>query len=342
MAHRKLFAGLNTIIASVVLVLSAGSAFAATSTTSSSSPTSTTSAVGGNALRVSPVRTDLTINAGTTQTVHVFVQNLTTQPAELTGVVDDFTAGSDETGQPNLLLNGQQAPTHSLKQFVAPISNFNLAPGAQQDVKVVITIPKGTAGGGYYGAVRFEPTNPAGGKMVNLSASVGSLILVKVPGNVVDKVAIASFDVRKNDTPGTFFTNGKNLTAVVRFQNQGNVQEEPFGKVVLKKVGGKQVALYEINSSDPRGNVLPDSIRRFTVQLTKVGSFGKYVVEGSFGYGSNGALLTASKTIYIVPVSAVIVAGVVVILLFFVLFGLPRLVARYNRRVIEKATSKEQ
>jgi len=303
----------------------------------------TTSTVGGNALRVSPVRTSLTITPGTTQTVDVFIQNLTTAPANLMGVVNDFTAGNNENGQPNILLNGQEAPTHSLKQFVAPIDNFTLAAGAQKDVKVTVAIPKGTAGGGYYGVVRFEPVASSSDKTVNLSASVGSLVLVKVPGNITEKMSIASFDVRKfdaksnaDDAPSTIFTSGKNLDAVVRFQNQSNIQEAPFGKVVLKK-GGKQIALYEINSSAEPGNVLPDSIRRFTVRLSSVGSIGKYTIEGNFGYGTNGQLLTASKTFYVIPVSAVIIGVIVLALIVFAIFGLPRLIRTYNRSVIQKA-----
>jgi len=296
----------------------------------------TTATVGGNALRIAPVRVDLTVQPGAMQTVDVFVQNMTSSTATLQAIVNDFTAGNNEDGQPNILLNGQEAPSHSLKQFVAPISNFTLAANEQKDIKVSVAIPKGTAGGGYYGVVRFAPATNTH-SIVNLSASVGSLILVKVPGNITEKINIASFDVRgKDDKPATFFTSGKSLNAIVRFQNPGNVQEEPFGKVVLKK-GGKQVALYEVNNTDPRGNILPESIRRFSVPLTKVGSIGKYTIDGDFGYGTNGQLLTASKTFYIVPVGAIAAVVVALALIAFAIFGLPRMLRSYNRRVIQKA-----
>jgi P pilus assembly chaperone PapD len=50
---------------------------------------------GGNGLRISPVRTDLTINPGQTQTVNVNVTNVTSSPATLQTIVNDFTASSD-------------------------------------------------------------------------------------------------------------------------------------------------------------------------------------------------------------------------------------------------------
>ncbi len=323
--------------------LAACSVLALVALPQAASAASTTSNVGGNALQVSPVRTSVTIQPGTSQTVDVYIQNLTAAPATLSAVIDDFTAGNNENGEPNILLDGQEAPTHSLKQFVAPVGDLTLAAHAQKDVKVTITIPKATAGGGYYGVVRFEPAANSSDKNVNLSASVGSLVLVKVPGAVTEKMSLASLDVRKFDThnqtdgsPSTLFTSNKNLDAVVRFQNQGNVQLAPFGKLVLKR-GGKQIALYEVNNASEPGNVLPGSIRRFAIRLNGIGSIGKYTLEGNFGYGTKGQLLTASKTFYIIPVAAIVVAVVAVIALIALVFGFPKLLHAYNRRVIRRA-----
>lgn len=299
----------------------------------------------GNGMRVSPVRTDLTIKPGTSQTIDVYVTNLTSATADLRGIVNDFTANPNESGTPAILLNGQSAPSHSLKNYVQPIGTFSLGPNATKDVKVTISIPSGLAGGGYFGVVRFAPASAAAtGKNVNLTASVGSLLLVTVPGKIVEQMDIASFDVRhinaKADTltsgPSTFFTGRKSLGAVVRFDNTGNVQEAPFGNIILKK-GKKQLATYQINNITPRGDVLPDSIRYFTAPLTNLGSFGRYTIEGNFGYGTTGQLLTAQTSFYVVPVGLLIIVGVVVLLILFLIFGLPRLVRAYNRRVIQRA-----
>jgi hypothetical protein len=204
---------------------------------------------------------------------------------------------------------------------------------------VTIAVPAGTAGGGYYGAIRFAPVGAPGDKNVNLSASVASLVLVTVPGNLTEKLSIAGFGVAQGkdsfDTRTIFFNN-KNLKSVVRFQNSGNVQLQPFGKVQLKK-GSKIIATYTVNDPANPGNVLPDSIRRFTNNLDKVGSFGKYKIVGNFGYGSNGQLLTASATFYVIPIIVIILIVIVLLLILFLIFVLPRLVRAYNRRVINRA-----
>ena len=316
----------------VLLVASAMPAFAATTAGSGSA----------NGYKVSPVRTDLTINAGSTATADVYIQNVSDAVENLQVVLNDFVANSDESGQPALLLNGQQAPQHSLKQFVAAIPNFTLQPKEQKDVKVVIAIPKGATPGGYYGAVRFAPANLNAANNVTLSASVASLILVKVPGNIHEQVGIESFNVAslntKNHTEDarTVFTSPKNINAVVRFKNTGDIQEEPFGKVIVKQ-GSKQVGSFDINNVDPRGNVLPGSVRKFTVPLKGIGNFGKYTVEGNFGYGSNGQLLTASTTFYVIPLGLIIAAIVVIVLILWAIFVLPRWVRAYNRRVVRRS-----
>lgn len=292
---------------------------------------------GGNALKISPVRSDLTIQPGATQAVDVSVQNLTDSPATLRAIVNDFIADANETGQPSIILDEtKSAPSHSLKQYIAPIAEFSLAAKEKKTVKVQITIPADAKAGGYYGAVRFAPVSASTDKNVTLSASVGSLILVKVPGDIQENLKIASFDVRKDGDPGTFFTDNKSLEGVVRFENSGNIQVEPFGKMLLKK-SGKTVAEYEINNTQPRGNVLPDSVRRFSVPLDKVGAMGKYTIEGNFGYGSNGQLLSSTTSFYVVPVWAIIIAVLTILLIVFLVFGLPRIIRNYNRRVIQKA-----
>lgn len=334
MFRRKAYASARVLFAVAVLLFASVSPVAAATTN--------TNAGAGNGLRISPVRTDLTINPGNSQTIDVYVTNLTKEDAVLQGVVDDFTAGTDESGNPAILLNGEKAPSHSLKDYVSSIGTFSLAGQATKDLKVTIAIPKGVAGGGYFGAVRIVPAPSNANKNVNLTASVGSLILVTVPGPVNEQMSLASFDVRHInpktnavESPSVLFTSNKNIAGVVRFQNSGNLQEEPFGKMILKK-GSKTIATYDVNNTSPRGNVLPSSIRRFAVPLSGMGSFGKYTLEGNFGYGTKGQLLSASTSFYIVPLTAIVIAVVVLLLILVVVY----LIRAYIKEAIKKATSR--
>lgn len=295
----------------------------------------------GSGLKVSPVRTDLTINAGESKTVTVQVENVTAVGRDFRAIINDFVAGNNEYGQPALILDEDKfAPSHSLKRFIVDVPDVNIPAGQKKDVRVVIKIPKDAAGGGYYGAVRFVPADQSTGQNITLSASVGSLLLVRVPGDVKENLALTSFDVRRGErgiTGSSFFTTSKDLYAVARFNNQGNIHEQPFGKIVVKK-GDKIIQTTDINNTDPKGNVLPDSVRRFEVKLDKIGSWGKYTVEGNFGYGTSGQLISGKSTFYVVP-AALLIAGLVLLLVIVgAIFWLPRAVRRYNTGVVRKAS----
>lgn len=322
MLRRKVFALASSALVLVGIVASGGLAHAAS---------------GGNALKISPVRQDLVIKPGESKTVDVYVQNMTKQPASLQAIANDFTASDDESGTPKILLDKDSyAPSHGLKRYIAPINDFTLQPNEQKDIKVTISIPKNAAGGGYYGAVRFAPSSTNSNQQLSLSASVGSLLLVTVPGDITEQLGTVSFNVGKGGNAGTFFVSGKDLQSYIRFKNGGNVQVYPFGKVTLKK-SGKVLAAYEINNTDPRGAVLPDSIRKFTTSLgDKANSFGKYTVEGNFGYGTKGQLLSAKTTFYVVPLPYLIGAGIIVLLIALAILA-PRVLKSHDRKLLRKA-----
>ncbi len=294
----------------------------------------TNSIASGNGYRISPVRTDLVINRGETKTTTVYLTNISTATVNLQVVINDFQS-RDDTGTPALLLNGQSLPQHGLKQYASvATAELTIKPGEQKTINVTLSFPSNATPGGYYGAVRFLPANSNGTRNVNLAASVGTLILVKVPGDVHENLSLTTFGVSRGVKPYSLFFNNHNLNIITKFQNNGDVQEEPFGKVQLKK-GNNVLATYEVNNTDPRGNVLPGSIRKFTIPLNnKVGNFGKYTLEGNFGYGSNGQLISAKSTFYIVPLVLVAVIVVITLLIVIAIFAVPRAVRRHDRRIL--------
>ena len=275
----------------------------------------TQAALAGSGYKIFPVRTDLSINRGSTTTTTVYIQNVSGAVENIQSLFNDFIANPNESGSPDLLLNGQTNPTHGLKQYVtiSPM-DFTLQPQAEEAVKVTIAIPKVAAPGGYYGAIRFAPQTTSSQKNVNLSVSVASLILVKVPGNYYENLSVTSFSAAQNGNPRAIFTSTKKLQAIMVFQNTGQVQEEPFGKVVLMK-GKTQINTFAINQTSPPGNVLPNSSRKFTVNISGANSIGKYTLIGNFGYGSRGQLVSATTTFWVVPLSWIIAFIVLLVLL---------------------------
>ncbi len=276
-------------------------------------PTSNTNTA--NTLKVSPVRSDISIPAGTSQTVEVTVVNLTSAPITVRPIENDFVAG-DERGTPALILDADQfAPTHSLKRYMAPLKDFTIPANQGSTIKVVITVPKEAQTGGYFGAIRFAPTDPNGGGQVNLSGSVASLILMTVPGPVTEKLNLTNFDVQQKGTTGTYFQDGDDLSLALRFENKGSIQEGPSGVVSVKK-GDTVVYTAKFNDNDPREMVLPDSARRWDEALKNIDGFGHYTVYGTFTYGQKNQTIEVTKSFWVIPWSVIIgaIVGLVVLI----------------------------
>jgi hypothetical protein len=292
----------------------------------------------GNGMRVSPVRSDLTIKPGTSQTVDVYVQNISGGKSKLKAIVNDFDASDDESGKPRILLDEKsESASHGLKRYIDKIENFELQADERRIIKVKISIPASAAGGGYYGAVRFLPQEVDASKNLSLSASVGSLILVTVPGNITEQASVVSLNVaRKEGKASNLFTNGSSLKASIRIRNSGNVQLSPYGKVQLKK-GSKELGTFEINNTDPKGSILPDSIRKFSVDFgDKTKTLGKYTVSGNFGYGDKGQLIMATTSFYVVPLPIVITLVVCLLLIIVAIAFGPRWMKRHDRSLMRK------
>jgi len=283
-----------------------------------------------NTLKITPVRSDIEIKPGASKVVKTTVTNLTDQSVTVRPVENDFIAG-DENGTPALILDANKyAPTHSLKRFMAPLEDVTIPAKKAKTVSVKITVPSKAQAGGYFGAVRFEPSTLGDGGQVNLSASAASIILLTVPGNLVEKLDLTNFDVRQNDKAGWLFNNSKNIDVLARFENKGNVQAAPFGKVSVKQ-GDKVVYAADFNQGNPRDMVLPDYARRWEIPLNKLGSFGHFTVSATFTYGTKNQTIDVTKSFWIIPVW-VMIAALVLIVLIIVIIGVIwyRLAHRHN------------
>lgn len=314
---RMLVAMVITLAVAMVFIVSSHSVAAAENT--------------ANTLKVTPVRSDIEINPGESKTVQTTVTNLTNAPITVRPIENDFVAG-DERGTPALILDADKyAPTHSLKRFMTPLADVTIPAGKAVTIDVVITVPKTAQAGGYFGAVRFAPTTPDSGGQVNLSASVASLILLTVPGDTVEKLELTDFNIQQGGVTGSMFSSSNDIQAAVRFQNNGNVQLTPFGKVSVKQ-GDKVVYETDFNSGNPRDAILPDSARRWDIPLKNLDSFGQYTVSGTFTYGKKNQTIEVSKSFWVIPQSVIIAAVLAVLLVVGIIVGIWLYIRNRRRR----------
>jgi hypothetical protein len=278
-------------------------------------------------LQVSPTRSEVTIKPGGSDSISITIKNITDVAIVAKAEVDDFQPDND-TGTPQLLTNLTEPTATSIKPFLSAIADIRLAKGETRKISIPIRVPRDQSAGGYFGVVRFKafPVNPNqnnSGKQVSLTASVGHILLVQVPGKLTTKLEAVNLSAEYHRNPSNFFVH-KPDSMRLEVKNVGNSFIQPFGNVVVKNSKGQQVYSYEVNATTPRGNVLPKSTRVFHDALKNISSFGHYTAIASIAYGNGGDVLTLKTSFWVLPLWLLILVGLVVLLLAVVILLLFR------------------
>lgn len=306
----SVFRRLASIVAAAVFLISGSIAFvAAQDVPSGNTP--------GSGLNITPTRTELRIDPGKVDVVSISLKNVSGGDIVARVFVNDFES-DDTTGEPRLVTDpDRQLPT-TIRQFLVGLGDIDLKTGEQKNFDIPVQIPEGAAPGAYYGVIRYVAVPKAaiepGAGQVSLTASVGSLVLIEVPGDIKEQIQARGIHIYNRDKEGSIFT--KNPTHVgVEVKNTGNTFSKPFGSVVIKNMFGKQIQAYELNNAIPKGNVLPNSTRIFRDELKGVSAIGRYTVSANVSYAAGGDVLYVQKTFWILPLWFIILLVAVLIAL---------------------------
>ena len=296
----------------------------------------------GQALEISPPVLNLRANPGQTVTSTIQLRDVSTSSLVVRNQINDFVAGGED-GTPKLLLESGQDSPYSLKDWVQPLPQFTMKPKAINRLQLKIKVPKNASPGGYYAVIRFTGTRPdLDGTGVSLSASLGTLVLLKVNGNAKESMSMEQFYATTNDGKPSSLFESSPITLVERVRNTGNIHQQPNGQVTVKDFFGNVIATLNVNL--PGNNVLPGSVRKFQQNLdsTVIGDrflFGRYTADVKLTYGSKQQTFTSSTSFWVIPYRLIAFAIILlVIIAILIRIGL----ARYNERVIERSRSRRR
>jgi hypothetical protein len=298
------------------------------------------SAATGQALEIAPPVVNLSANPGQTITTQISLRDISSSKLVVSNQINDFVA-SGEDGTPKILLDETEPNPYSMKAWIAPLAQFTLAPKQIQKINVAIHVPANASPGGYYSVLRFTGTPPElDGTGVSLSASLGSLVLLRVNGEAKEQLSVQELSVNNGGKSGSLFESTP-LNFVERIKNSGNLHEQPAGQVVITDMFSKEVAAVNVNL--PPRNILPNSIRKFEQPLdgSVLGNkilFGKYTAKLTLNYGASKKTTTSEITFWIIPYKLI---GGAILLLVIGFFGLRALIKRYNRHIISKAKTRK-
>jgi hypothetical protein len=203
-----------------------------------------------------------------------------------------------------------------------------------EEVPFSVRVPMDASPGGHFAAIVVgtkPPVAQSGESKVQTSQMVTSLFFARVAGDINELGTIREFTTEK-------FLNSPEATFDLRFENRGNVHLQPQGDIIIYNMWGQERGLIPINQGSQFGNVLPESIRKFTFAWKgewSVSDIGRYSAVATLAYGTESRQFASAKTYFwVIPYKLLL--GIFIGLAFFVA-TVTWLVRLYVRRMLVMA-----
>ena len=293
----------------------------------------------GQALEISPTLVTLDADPGEELTLQVRLRNVSSEALIVSGEINDFLAG-DELGAPRVIMEEDMEEfadnPYSIREWIDSVPEILLEPGEIETLTATINVPANASPGGHYGVIRFSGTPPElEDTGVSLAASVGTLVLLTVSGDITEAAEVEEFTVMKDgETPRLF--ESQPLQLVQRIRNTGNVHIQVRGQVFIKDMFDRDLAAANVNLSQQ--NILPDSVRRFEqdIDSSLIGNkrlFGRYTANLELTYGDEQTI-SDTITFWVIPYRLI---GGIILAVIIVSLGIWIMLKRYRRRILKQA-----
>jgi len=288
-------------------------------------------------ITLSPPKYEFTIDKGGTVGQSIAITNGEDKELVLEMSKADFVA-EGEAGKARFIEGGEGSNAFSVSSWITiPSEPVVVPPLGRVSVPFSIAVPSDAEAGGHFGTIFFSPVADAGGD-VAIRQKVGTLILVRVSGQIEESADLTLFGTFSAGTTDTDFSEAKAqaffskfpAAFAVRIQNTGNVHVKPQGSITLKNMFGKPIArvgeelvlnpagavtgtklVDYIPVNDGAGNVLPNSSRVFVQPWNGYGSqvIGsentRHIVWNGVGFGRYTAELDLGYGSTRFPVSTI-------------------------------------
>ena len=237
-------------------------------------------------LTISPIKSELSAKKGETVIKHVLLRNGSASGVTIRASAQDFVADG-ATGRP-LFVEPEESAWSMSTWITAKPAQFTLEPGQKKKIKISIKVPKNAEPGGHYAAALFQSIPTSAGQ-TGVAAKLGSLFLLNVTGNIVEKGKVSYLTAPRITEP-------KPTDFKMGFKNVGNVHLKPKGSLRIRQFGGSTVAKLALGDE----NVLPRSTRAFTARWKKLPTFGLFFAQADLKYGNKAKKASSPRMIILV------------------------------------------
>ena len=294
----------------------------------------------GLSLTIAPPLFQLNLQPGETWSSYITVVNNNQYDLSLFADPVLFRP-SGESGRPVFITpptEGEESSSTLAGWITVPQEAFSIVREQTYKLPITITVPSDASPGGHYAAIlignRASEEQEQEGNTVNVTSSIAALIFLSVSGDVIEKGQIRDFVTEEM----VYDTATAKLS--LRFENQGNVHLVPQGSIVIYNMFGKIRGTIPINQNKDYGNVLPESIRKFSFTWESdagLWDIGRYTAEVTIGYGKDAKQSALATTyFYVLPIVPLLqVLGGLIAFVFFVGWA----IRAYVRRALAIVTA---
>lgn len=288
-------------------------------------------------IQISPVIFEHDLKPGDVQQETVRVSNRNPAAVDLSLEVADFYY--DENGKMKFIEENQEnSSVSSLKKWLSyDQKELTLAPNSDKDIPFTITVPANAEPGGHYGVMFFRTKQPDAAQ-IGISARVGALVLVTIPGDVkktgeLEDFIVGKMNAEKKVNTQNFFETGP-VDMAFTLKNTGNAHFKPTGTITIKDTFGRVVK--EIPMPPDIVRAFPE-IPRTYAQTANIDPWGWYEASLSLKDGDGNALPPLTVKFWgmnykMLLVWLLVVAVVIVVLVIGI--------KQYNKWIISKAKGK--
>ncbi|MEN9922005.1 MAG: hypothetical protein RL097_281 [Candidatus Parcubacteria bacterium] len=258
---------------------------------------------GSLTLSVSPTLFEMTANPEQEWVSTIRVVNA--NPYDITIYTDVVNfAPQGESGQGKFLpILKEESGGQTFAEWVT-LEQTELTIKAEQTAEIPfkITVPANAPPGGHFGAILIGTKSldsGSGQTAVETSQVVTSLVFLRVTGDIIEEGIIREFKGAQR------IVEKPEMDFELRFQNKGNVHILPQGEIKIFNMWGEERGIIPVNRQTLFGNVLPNSIRKYSFHWSgewSLADIGKYSVVATLAYGDGSRQFVSAETsFWVIP-----------------------------------------
>lgn len=260
-----------------------------------------------------PPRLEIEAEPGETIKSVLKVRNDTGTQQNFTVNIEDFIV--DQKTNTPIPLSENVTSRWSLRKWIVGPKLIPVDAGQTQNIEITIRVPASALPGGHYAMVTYNPNGDIKPGDLRKTATiigqrVGSIIYVKVKGDINEKAYLNSFTSPKFTEKGPVEFSGA-------IENASDIHISPKGYISIKDIFNKEVSRINLDL----GNIFPENVKEFTTKWDQKWGYGRYAAELNLVYGSNN-VVTGLIYFWLFPITGIIYTLIAIVSILTVIIVL--------------------